>query len=272
MFKDNDVKGRIRLLVETESLFNDGAAAVLFVMALAWTQASASSDTTLQTLETLSRVVLGGVAIGAVCGGGAILVAQRTSEHLIEAALTTVAAYGSFLLAEYFHVSGVLAAVTAGLVMGNLGVLSEQDGGVFSSRGRDFVLGFWEFAAFLANSAIFLLIGTNVAVMPFQSYGAGVLAASIAIVLAGRALTVFPLSLLFYGSRWKISFGEQLVLWWGGLRGALALALSLSLPPTMPLRDEIVVVTFGVVAFSIIAQGLSMPWLLRRLGFLPPAA
>ena len=60
------------------------------------------------------------------------------------------------------------------------------------------------------------------------------------------------------------------MLWWGGLRGALALALSLSLPPTLPLRDEIVVVTFGVVAFSIVVQGLTMPWLLRRLGFLPP--
>ena len=125
----------------------------------------------LQTAETLSRIVLGGVAIGAACGVAAILVARRTSEHLIEAALTTVVAYGSFLLAEYFHVSGVLAAVAAGLVMGNLGVLSEQDGGVFSSKGREFVLGFWEFAAFLANSAIFLLIGTNVAAMPFQSYG-----------------------------------------------------------------------------------------------------
>lgn len=272
MFKDNGVKGRIRLLVESESLFNDGAAAVLFVMALAWTEASAAAGDALQTAETLAQIVLGGAAIGAACGFAAILVARRTTEHLIEAALTTVVAYGSFLLAEYFHVSGVLAAVAAGLVMGNLGVLSEQDGGVFSSKGREFVLGFWEFAAFLANSAIFLLIGTNVAAMPFQSYGVEVLLASIAIVLAGRVLTVYPVSLLFFWSRWKISWSEQHVLCWGGLRGALALALSLSLPPTLPLRDEIVVVTFGVVAFSIVVQGLTMPWLLRWLGFLPPPA
>jgi CPA1 family monovalent cation:H+ antiporter len=87
-------------------------------------------------------------------------------------------------------------------------------------------------------------------------------------LLLGRGLTVYPLSLLFLHSRRAISLREQHVLWWGGLRGALALALVLSVPPTLPLRHEIVVVTFGVVAFSIVVQGLTMPLLLRRLGFL----
>jgi Na+:H+ antiporter len=89
------------------------------------------------------------------------------------------------------------------------------------------------------------------------------------VVLLGRGLTVYPLSLRFQHSRWADSLREQHVLWWGGLRGALALALVLSVPPTLPLRHEIVVVTFGVVAFSIVVQGLTMPLLLRRLGFLP---
>ena len=105
--------------------------------------------------------------------------------------------------------------------------------------------------------------------MPFQSYGVPVLLASIALVLLGRGLVVYPLSLLFLRSRWEISLREQHVLWWGGLRGALGLALALSLPQTLPLRHEIVVVTFGVVAFSIVVQGLTMPLLLRRSGFLP---
>lgn len=271
MFKDNKVKGRLRLLVESESLFNDGAAAVLFVMALAWSQSAASEQTSLEAVETLARIVIGGIVIGAACGGAAIIVARRTSEHLIEATLTTVAAYGSFALAEYFHVSGVLATVTTGLIIGSLGVLSADGYDFLTSRGREFVLGFWEFAAFLANSAVFLLIGTNVATMPFQSYGTGVLLTSIAVVIVGRGLTVYPLSLVFLRSRWAISAREQHVLWWGGLRGALALALALSLPPTLPLREEIMVVTFGVVAFSIIVQGLTMPLLLRRLGFLPKA-
>lgn len=102
--------------------------------------------------------------------------------------------------------------------------------------------------------------------MPLRSYGA-VLLTSVVVVLLGRGLTVYPLSLLFLRSRWTISLREQHILWWGGLRGALALALALSMPPTLPLRDEIV--TFAVVAFSIVVQGLTLPLLLRRLGFLP---
>jgi CPA1 family monovalent cation:H+ antiporter len=95
------------------------------------------------------------------------------------------------------------------------------------------------------------------------------LTGAVAIALIGRALTVYPISLAFLRTRWIVTFPEQHVLWWGGLRGALGLALALSLPSTLPLRDEIVAVTFAVVGFSIVVQGLTMPLLLRRLGFLP---
>ena len=267
MFKDNGVKGRLRLLVESESLFNDGAAAVLFVMALAWSQSAENAQTGLETIWTLALIVAGGIAIGAICGGAALIVAWRNSEHLIEAALTMVAAYGSFLVAESMHMSGVLATVTTGLMMGNFRLLRGKS--LLSSRGQEFILGFWDFAAFLANSVVFPLIGVSVATMPFQSYGMAVLLISVFVVLLGRGLTVYPLSLFFLRSRWAVSLREQHILWWGGLRGALALALALSIPPTLPLRDEIVVVTFGVVAFSIVVQGLTMPLLLRRLGFVP---
>jgi CPA1 family monovalent cation:H+ antiporter len=266
MFKDNKVKGRLRLLVESESLSNDGAAAVLFVMALAWSQSAENTQTSIEMMGAMVLIAAGGIAIGALCGGAALIVAWRSSEHLIEAALTMVAAYGSFLVAESFHVSGVLATVTAGLMMANFHLLGGKR--FLSPRGQEFILGFWDFAAFLANSVVFLLIGVAVAAMPFLSYGA-VLLTSVVVVLLGRGLTVYPLSLLFLRSRWTISLREQHILWWGGLRGALALALALSMPPTLPLRNEIVVVTFGVVAFSIVVQGLTMPLLLRRLGFLP---
>jgi CPA1 family monovalent cation:H+ antiporter len=267
MFKDNGVKGRLRLLVESESLFNDGAAAVLFVMALAWSQPGENAQTSLERIGTLALIVAGGMTIGAICGGAALVVAWRTSEHLIEAALTMVAAYGSFLVAEDMHVSGVLATVTTGLMMANFRLLRGES--FLSPRGEEFILGFWDFAAFLANSVVFLLIGVAVATTPFQSYGMAVLQTSVVVVLLGRGSAVYPLSLLFLRSRWAISLREQHILWWGGLRGALALALALSMPPTLPLRDEIVVVTFGVVAFSIVVQGLTIPLLLRRLGFLP---
>jgi CPA1 family monovalent cation:H+ antiporter len=268
MFKDNKMEGRLHLLIETESLLNDGAAAVLFGLSLEWAQTGGEGWTGLGTAFTLLRVVLGGVAIGALFGGAAILVAGRISEHLIEAALTTVVAFGSFLTAEYFHCSGVLATVMAGLLIGNLGVSAAGTSAFLTVRGREFIVSFWEFAAFLANSLVFLLIGVDTAELPFRSYGIGMLLASAGIVLAGRALTVYPLSLLLSPTRWAITFKEQNVLWWGGLRGALSLALALSLPDTLPLRNDILVVTFAVVAFSVTVQGLTMPVVLRKLGFL----
>lgn len=269
MFKDNQVKGRMRLLVESESLLNDGAAAVLFVVAVAWVESGGAGQSAGETALTLARIVLGGALVGALVGGATILASFRTSEHLIEAALMTIAAFGSFLSAEYFHVSGVLATVTAGLMLGNLGLSHDREGGFLTIKGREFVLSFWEFAAFLANSVVFLMIGVDVATTPFQNLGVLLLLKVVAIVLFARAITVYPLSSLFLRSRWRLTLREQHILWWGGLRGALALALALSLPATMPMRDEVVVLTFGVVAFSIVVQGLTMPMLLRVLGFLP---
>jgi len=270
MFKDTGIKGRVRLLVESESLFNDGVAAVLFVLVVTWVQVG---DTTQLTVATVARTLIfmtgGAILVGIASGGAAIALARHTSDHLVETALTAVAAYGSFLLAENFHFSGVLATVAAGLLMGNLGVLREdQDQNLFSSGGRSLVIAFWEFAAFLANSLVFLLIGLRVAAMPFTGIGAKALLIAVGLVLGGRALTVYPLCLLFQQSTWAIPMRDQHVLWWGGLRGALALALALALPPSFPFHNEILITTFGVVAFSVVVQGLTMPLLLRKLNFL----
>ncbi len=264
MFKDIGVKGRLRLLVESESLLNDGVAAVLFAVVLAWAQTTGGEITSLgQVSRSLGATVGGGIMVGLVFGGGAIVVAGRTSDHLVETALTAIAAYGSFLAAETFHLSGVLATVAAGLLMGNLGVIGESERSLLSSRGREFVIAFWEFAAFIANSLIFLLIGTTVAGIPFGGLGLTVLVIIIALVLIGRALSVYPLCLIFKWSRWAIPARDQHILWWGGLRGALALALALALPPSLARRNEILVAAFGVVAFSVMVQGLTMPLLLR---------
>src|ERR1700681_4395955 len=187
MFTDTGVKGRLRLLVESESLLNDGVAAVLFALVLAWALATGGEETTSATVGgALVTTAGGGVLVGLLCGGAAILVAGRTSDHLVETALTTVAAYGSFLLAEYFHLSGVLATVAAGLLMGNLGVLDEPNEKLLSSRGREFVLAFWEFAAFIANSLIFLLIGVTVAGISFHELGWTALLIAVSLVLIGR--------------------------------------------------------------------------------------
>jgi CPA1 family monovalent cation:H+ antiporter len=268
MFKDYKFHGRLSLLVEAESLFNDGAAAVLFALALAWAQAGDHAPTAAEGALSLVRIVAGGVGVGAATGAAAILLSRGTSEHLIELTLSTIAAFASFLAAERLQVSGVLATVTAGLIMGNFGIFSSEERSFLSRRGREAITNFWDFAAFLANSAIFLLIGAHVALAPFETYGPVVIAAVILLVLASRALAVYPVSLVLRATTHPVSLAEQHVLWWGGLRGALGLALALSLPSSLPLRDEIVVVTFAVVAFSILIQGLTMPLLLRRLGFL----
>jgi CPA1 family monovalent cation:H+ antiporter len=220
-------------------------------------------------VRTLFLTVGGGISIGLICATAAIAVAGRTSDHLVESTLTTVVAYGSFLIAEHFQFSGVLATVAAGLLTGNLAVFAADDRSRFSSHGREFILGLWEFIAFVANSLIFLLIGVTVARVPFGQFGATSLLIAISLVLIGRALTVYPLCLLFSWSRQAISIQTQHVLWWGGLRGALGLALALSLPPDLAMRGEILIATFGVVVFSVIIQGLTMPPLLRLTGFMP---
>lgn len=265
MFKDTGIGGRLRLLVESESLFNDGVAAVLFGLILSWAAGGAwSSSNAALSLITVSG---GGIVLGAAAGIAGIFLAGRTRDHLTEAAITLVTAYGAFLLAEHFHFSGVLATVTAGLVVGSMGLRGAQTRPGLSDAARDFILEFWEFAAFLANSLVFLLIGVAVARIDFRAVGEIALLGAILLVLAGRAATVYPLSLLFRSTRLSIGVGEQHVLWWGGLRGALALALALALPPAIPMRDTIVIATFAVVGFSVVIQGLTMPWILKRLGF-----
>lgn len=259
-FKETKVTGRVPLLVEAESLFNDCTAAVAYTIVLAF--AAGQSVGAVGALKTTVIIVAGAIACGAVVAGAALLLAGATDDHLIEVTFTIVAAFGSFLLAEHFHLSGVLATLTAGLIMGNVGQLST------SSKSREVVGNFWEYAAFFANSLIFLLIGVQVA---RQSFRAFVISSIVAIVLviASRAIAIYPLCLVFWRSQLRVSARHQHILFWGGLRGALGLALALGLPPDLAGRQEIIVVTFAVVALSILVQGLTITPLMRRLGELP---
>lgn len=257
-FKESGVIGRLRLLVESESLFNDATAAILFALALAYV----AGDTTTASgiAVSLLRSAGGGAAAGGVVAVGAMLLAGRTSDHIVEVTITTVAAYGAFIAAERIHASGVLASLVAGLIVGNVGTR-----GPAPAAGRAAITTFWEYAAFVANSLIFLLIGVQVAYERIPEFVLPSILA-IVLVLVGRAASIYPLSALFSRSSLRITASHQHLLFWGGLRGALALALAMGLPADLPARDEVVTVTFAVVAFSIIVQGLSISPLLRRLG------
>lgn len=257
-FKDAGVHGRIRLLMEAESLFNDGTAAVAFGVVIFF--ASGTPLGVFSIAKALVATSAGGFLCGGLVAGAALLLAGWTKDHLIEITLTTLAAYGSFLLAEHFHFSGVMATLTAGLILGNLGQLSS-----ISDKGREAVGAFWEYAAFVANSLIFLLIGLRVGQQSFRAVLVTAIIA-IALVMAARAITVYPISAVFLRTRMRIGKRHQHILFWGGLRGALALALALGLPPQVPRREEIITVAFAVVAFSILVQGLTITPLLRRMG------
>jgi CPA1 family monovalent cation:H+ antiporter len=257
-FKESKAHGRLRMLIESESLLNDGTAAVAFVAVLG--VLSGAHETVLSIGGELFVTIIGGVVIGGIIAYLFMLLAGRTPDYLVEITFTTLAAYGSFFVAEHFHCSGVLAALTAGLVVGNF-----RSSGSISAAGRHALGPFWEYVAFVANSLIFLLIGAQEAQQHFKGLWVPVLLA-IALVTLGRAATIYPLCALFSRSRLKVDMRHQHVLFWGGLRGALALALSLSLPEDFPRRDLIVVITFAVVAFSVFAQGLTITPLLRRLG------
>jgi monovalent cation:H+ antiporter, CPA1 family len=256
--KEAKIKGRLHLLLEAESLFNDGTAAVLFgITVLAATGGNISAmDVTLELLKT----VVGGLVCGAFVAVLVLVLAGRTKDHLVEITFTTLAAYGSFLLAEHFHFSGVLATLTAGLMVGNIGPL-----GSITVKGREAVESFWEYAAFVINSLIFILIGVAESFLHFSGALQGILVA-IVLVTAGRAIVIYSCCAIFSHSRYRVSKTHQHVLFWGGFRGALALALALGLPTQIPRYEEIITITFSVVAFSILFQGLTLNPLLHWLG------
>lgn len=249
LFKSLGVPKRLQVLLEGESLFNDGTAIVIFGIALELAQAK--EVTLLSGMLDFLLVAGGGILVGIIIGFIISRILTRLDDYLIETALTFILAYGVYFLAENIHVSGVLAVVAAGLVNGSVGPKS------MSPTTRIVVSNFWEFAAFIANSLIFLLIGLVVdPVLLLQNWQAIIVA--ILAVLAARAIVIFGFSSF---SR-SISFRWKSVLFWGGLRGAISLALALGLGAQYA---QLRAMTFGVVIFTLLIQGTTMGGLVKRL-------
>src|SRR5690348_2727019 len=189
-FREMGCLPRVSTVVESESLLNDGVAAVGFAVLSAI--AIGSSPTAASVIPAFLWTLGGGLLIGVVISAAILLIVGRTDDPLVEITLTTLAAYGSFLIAERLHASGIISALTAGLMIGSLG-----NAGPISLAGRERVHSAWEYFAFLANSFVFILIGMNVASQPLKWLGSTAAVAAILLVLAGRALSIYPLSALF---------------------------------------------------------------------------
>ncbi|MEO5580013.1 MAG: sodium:proton antiporter [Gemmatimonadaceae bacterium] len=258
LFRDLNAPHRLRVLVEGESLLNDGTSIVALTLILAFVAGASTSvvDVTRQFIT----IVGGGALVGAVLGFGLSRITARIDDAMIEITLTTIAAYGSFVIAEQFHFSGVIATVAAGLIFGNYG---RRIG--MSPSTQLSVQNFWEYIAFALNSVIFLLIGFDVGPgMLLASWK--IIAIAFAAMLLARTALILTVTSILSRTDERIPFTWGLALTWSGLRGALSMVLALALSPQFPGRDLLVAMTFGVVIASILVQGLSMPLVLRRLG------
>jgi monovalent cation:H+ antiporter, CPA1 family len=256
LFRSIGAPKRLLAVFEGESLLNDGTAIVLFKLMLV---------IALTGQVNIQRAVLqfflvagGGILVGAAIGVLFAFVLNRIEQHIVETTLTIVLAYGAYLVGErFFGVSGVLSVVAAGLTVS---YLSKPK---LSPTSRMFVGNFWEYAAFIANSFIFLMIGVQTKVQLLVQ-NMGWILWSILAVLTARALVVWFLHFLRHNK--GVPFSWSIVLFWGGLRGAVSLALALSLSYSVEYREQIQAMTFGVVLFSLIVQGSTLSRLVNRLG------
>ena len=250
IFKDLKVNERLSLILEAESLLNDGTAVVLF--GILFGAVAAQRSTVPEAIGQYFLAVAGGAVLGLACGYLASRATETVDDPQIEITLTTILAYGSYLLAHRLHVSGVIATACAGLALGSFGAKKGM-----SVRTRAAMQSFWEYVSFVMNSLVFLLIGLEIDVRKLlQNWSSVVLA--IGAVVLGRAVSIYLLVPLSNRFAEKIPVRWQHAAVWGGLRGALALALALSLESTFPYRAQILNLTFGVVIFSIVVQGLTI--------------
>lgn len=257
VFKEIRVPSRLSTIVEGETLFNDAAALVSFNLIL--TIYATGSLTFLEGVQELLIVALGGSFVGLVIGYLSIPIFKRLDNPLSSLLLTVAISLGTFQVGQLLGVSGAVAVVIAGLIFGSTGLSRST-----SASDRIALFSFWDYASFAVNTFIFLLIGIEINPVTLWR----MLPAILLVVLAyqvGRILSVY---LLLAGVRWfdrPIPLRWQHVLFLGNIKGSLSMALALSLPLTLPGREEIITLVFGAVLFSLVGQGLILPWLIKRL-------
>ena len=262
-FRDLGVPRRLATLVEGESLFNDATALVLFATTVALIGgevglAEAASD--------LVITVVVSIVLGLVAGWLAVRLVGLTEEHVIELTISAAAAYGTYLLAEELHQSGIIATVVAGVVIGTLGRTSG-----LSERAIEKLDTVWELVAFLLTAFAFLIVGIAISAGDLLAAAPWILWGLVGVVV-GRALVIYGLlggTARLLSSRdpgASVPIGWLHVLFWAGLRGAVAVAMALSLPADFPQRELLQQITFGIVLFTLVVQGASAGQVVARTG------
>lgn len=262
LFRELGVGKRLTTLMEGESLFNDGMAVVAFGFLVAFSQSK--SELAFQPILLQLITVVGiGLGIGGLIGFAISYLTQRFDLPLVEQSLTLISAYGTYLITEDFGGSGVIGVVTTGLILGNFGSRIGMN-----PRTRIIVSEFWEFLAFFVNSIVFLLIGDQIR-FAILGENFGTIIVTIAAVILTRAVAIYGLgSLSNRLANSAITIPVQTILWWGGLRGAVSIALALSVPEDFAGREVVIATVFGTVLFTLLVQGLTIQPVLKRLNLL----
>ncbi|MBC1195730.1 sodium:proton antiporter [Microcystis aeruginosa BLCCF158] len=257
VFKEIRVPSRLSTIVEGETLFNDAAALVTFNLLLVIYATGTISAT--QVIKEVLIVALGGGLVGAVLGYLCLPIYVRLRDPLSSLLLTVALALGAFQLGQFLGVSGAVAVVIAGLVFGNLGLPRSA-----SASDRITLISFWEYAGFIVNTFIFLLIGIEINPLTLWQ----TLPSIVLVILAyqlGRILSVYSLlSLLRWIDR-PIPLRWQHILILGNIKGSLSMALAVAIPLALTGRELIIELVFGAVLFSLVIQGLALPWLIKKL-------
>ena len=252
---------RLGVLLEGESLFNDATAIVLFGLFISMALSLQNSVTSGGAIIEFLKIFAGGIVTGLVTGAVAGLVSKISKNTLMDGILTLIVAYGSYLSADkLFGVSGVMATLTAAIVM-SLMLKKDSANSAVSNIGY-----LWDVIGHIANAIVFIVMGVTITLNMFEERWLAMLIAIVAVLVARAVSTYGSLTLLGLLQKNPVDLRYQTVMVWGGLRGAVTLALALSIPVTLDYWWTIQSIAFGVVLFTLFIQAPTIRLLVNRLG------